>query len=224
VPVTTVPAASITATTATTPRASSLRSRRTSERAGAVPSVHLACSATRGRHDRYRHHEVQRHHGRVEIGQHHDPAEHDLRHHAGGLHGGQPDQVGPAPGTRPTGPEPPGRDEHRHRDDGDEHGHQPVAEFDPGVEHGSPRVCAAIRLPRVHCGQSGQPSPDLLSRTAAPVTMMPAVEITPASAIRRMDTGLGAQTASAQRRSTAAPPAPRGAGGGALGSAGTPQS
>ena len=67
---------------------------------------------------------------------------------------------------------------------------------------GSPRVGAATRLLRVHCGQSGQPSPDLLSRTAAPVTMMTAVEITPASAILRMETGVGSQTAAAQRRAT----------------------
>src|SRR5262249_30395839 len=87
---------------------------------------------------------------------------------------------------------------------------------------GSPRVCAATRLPRVHCGQSGQPSPDLLSRTAAPVTMMPALEITPATAIGRMETGLGAQTASTARRSRAAAPASRDAGGGGVGSAVTP--
>ena len=89
---------------------------------------------------------------------------------------------------------------------------------------GSPRVCAATRLPRVHCGQSGQPSPDLLSRTAAPVTMMTAAEITPASAILRMETGVGSQTAVAQRRATdQAPPAPRGAGGGAgAGPSGSP--
>ncbi len=71
---------------------------------------------------------------------------------------------------------------------------------------------AATRLLRVHCGQSGQPSPESLSRTAAPVAMMTAVETTPASAIRRMATGLGAQTASTARRS-AAESVPRGAGG-----------
>src|SRR5262249_28276603 len=80
---------------------------------------------------------------------------------------------------------------------------------------GSPCVGAATRLLRVHRGQSGQPSPDLLSRTAAPVAMMTVEEITPASAIRRMETGVGSQTAAAQRRATVtAPPAPPGAVGG----------
>jgi hypothetical protein len=82
---------------------------------------------------------------------------------------------------------------------------------------GSPRVGAATRLLRVHCGQSGQPSPDLLSRTAAPVMMMTALEITPASAILRMETGVGSQTAAAQRRAT--DPGP-GAGAGPSGSPG----
>ena len=87
---------------------------------------------------------------------------------------------------------------------------------------GSPRVGAATRLLRVHCGQSGQPSPDLLSRTAAPVTMMTVEEITPASAIRRMETGVGSQTAAAQRRATdPTPRAPCGTGGGPAAGAGT---
>src|SRR5262249_37633391 len=77
-------------------------------------------------------------------------------------------------------------------------------------------VGAATRLPRVHWGQSGQPSPDLLSRTAAPVTMMTVEEITPASAIRRIETGVGSQTAAAQRRAgPPPPPPPRAPGGGA---------
>src|SRR4029077_204161 len=78
---------------------------------------------------------------------------------------------------------------------------------------GSPRVGAATRL--LGC-------PDLLSRTAAPVTMMTVEEITPASAIRRMETGVGSQTAAAQRRATdPTPRAARGAGGGPAAGAGT---
>src|SRR2546429_6652561 len=89
---------------------------------------------------------------------------------------------------------------------------------------GSPRVGAATRLLWVHCGQSGQPSPDLLSRTAAPVTMMTVEEITPASAILRMEAGVGSQTAAAQRRATdAPPPPPRPGGGGPGGGAGPPR-
>ena len=73
---------------------------------------------------------------------------------------------------------------------------------------GSPCECAATRLLRVHCGQSGQPRPDSLSRTAAPVAMIPAVVITPARAIRRMATGVGLSSTSAQRlaRAAAGPP------------------
>ena len=58
---------------------------------------------------------------------------------------------------------------------------------------GSPAECAATRLPRVHCGQSGQPRPDSLSRTAAPVAMIPAAQITPARAMARMAAGEGIQ-------------------------------
>src|SRR5262249_56354456 len=68
----------------------------------------------------------------------------------------------------------------------------------------------------------GSPDRDFLSRPDAPRTRRPALELTPASAIRRMETGLGAQTASTARRSRAAAPASRDAGGGGVGSAGTP--
>src|SRR5262249_38844989 len=88
---------------------------------------------------------------------------------------------------------------------------------------GSPGVGAATRLLRVHRGQSGQPSPDLLSRTAAPVTMMTTEEITPASAIRRMETGVGSQTAAAQRRATDPGAGPSGSPCCEVGSAGTSQ-
>ena len=63
---------------------------------------------------------------------------------------------------------------------------------------GSPAECAATRLPRVHCGQSGQPRPDSLCRTAAPVAMIPAVP--------RMAAGEGFSTAATARRVSA--PAP----------------
>ena len=45
-----------------------------------------------------------------------------------------------------------------------------------------PTLCAATTLVWVHCGQSGQPSPDDDSRTASPVEMMTALAITAASA------------------------------------------
>jgi hypothetical protein len=45
-----------------------------------------------------------------------------------------------------------------------------------------PTLWAATRLVLVHVGQSGQPSPDELNRTASPVAMSTALEITDASA------------------------------------------
>ena len=51
----------------------------------------------------------------------------------------------------------------------------------------------------MHSGQSGQPRPDSLSRTAAPVAMIPAVQITPASATPRMAAGEGFSTAPTAR-------------------------
>src|SRR5439155_19391731 len=50
----------------------------------------------------------------------------------------------------------------------------------------APMLCA------VQAGQSGQPSPDWLSRTAAPVAMIAIEAITPASAHRRSATADGA--------------------------------
>ena len=46
----------------------------------------------------------------------------------------------------------------------------------------------------LHCGQSGQPSPDALSRTAAPVDMITVSAMTPASARRRIEVGVGDST------------------------------
>src|SRR5450755_430004 len=63
---------------------------------------------------------------------------------------------------------------------------------------GSPLVCAATRLLEVQSGQSGQPRPDALSRTAAPVMMIPAFAATPASATRRIEVGVGKRKGSAQ--------------------------
>ena len=51
----------------------------------------------------------------------------------------------------------------------------------------------------VQSGQSGQPSPDLLSRTASPVDMMTALAITAASARPRIDSGVGRSTSPASR-------------------------
>src|SRR5260221_13615178 len=56
---------------------------------------------------------------------------------------------------------------------------------------GSPLAPEATRLLAVHLGQSVQPSPDWLSRTAAPGGMMARDATTPASAIRRMATAEG---------------------------------
>jgi len=59
-------------------------------------------------------------------------------------------------------------------------------------------VCPAFLLATMsealHLGQSGQPSPDELSRTAAPVDMIAVSAMTPASAIRRIDVAVGEST------------------------------
>ena len=63
-----------------------------------------------------------------------------------------------------------------------------------------PLVPPATMLCAVQAGQSGQPRPDWLSRTAAPVMMMPADASTPASAMRRIDTADGVSTGAASLR------------------------
>ena len=59
-------------------------------------------------------------------------------------------------------------------------------------------VCPAFLLATtsaaLHSGQSGQPSPDALSRTAAPVDMITVSAMTPASASRRSETSVGDRT------------------------------
>jgi hypothetical protein len=63
----------------------------------------------------------------------------------------------------------------------------------------------------LHRGQSGQPSPDELSRTAAPVDMITVLAMTPASARRRIEVAVGdstgfAQAAARDVRSAGTPP------------------
>src|SRR6185312_1028027 len=58
--------------------------------------------------------EVHRHRGRVELGQHDDPADHRLCHHPERLGRAQPHQVASASAVRPV---PPGRDEDQRGDD-----------------------------------------------------------------------------------------------------------
>ena len=59
-------------------------------------------------------------------------------------------------------------------------------------------VCPAFLLATMsaalHRGQSGQPSPDALSRTAAPVDIIAVSAIMPASASRRIEVGVGDST------------------------------
>src|ERR1700759_3557326 len=57
-----------------------------------------------------------------------------------------------------------------------------------------PVVVAATRLLAVQSGQSGQPRPDLLSRTASPVDMMITLATTAASASWRSDPRVGRST------------------------------
>jgi hypothetical protein len=65
------------------------------------------------------------------------------------------------------------------------------------------RVCPAFLLATMsavlHLGQSGQPSPDELSRTAAPVDMIAVSAMTPASAIRRIDVAVGERYGATKR-------------------------
>ena len=59
----------------------------------------------------------------------------------------------------------------------------------------------------MHWGQSGQPSPDWLSRTAAPVKMMKTEASSAASAYRRMAAGEGATIEPASLRAQPGQPA-----------------
>src|SRR5690606_28545892 len=59
----------------------------------------------------------------------------------------------------------------------------------PGAEVG-------IMLSGVHLGQVEQPRPDLVSRTAPPVTMIPALTTTDSRASSRSEDGVGRHTAS----------------------------
>ena len=63
-------------------------------------------------------------------------------------------------------------------------------------------VCPAFLLATMsaalHRGQSGQPSPDALSRTAAPVDMITVSAMTAASASRRIDAHVGDSTGRVQ--------------------------
>jgi hypothetical protein len=54
-------------------------------------------------------------------------------------------------------------------------------------------TCDAMRLVVLHVGQSSQPRPDDDSRTASPVTMITALEITAASAHPRTAPSVGRQ-------------------------------
>src|SRR5487761_1612521 len=75
----------------------------------------------------------------------------------------------------------------------------------------------ATRLCRVHSGQVGQPSPDWLSRTAAPVAMLPALATTIASVIPRIDAAVGQSTGPAIRPSSRRSADPRAGDGGEVG-------
>src|SRR5262249_52155073 len=115
-----------------------------------------------GGEDRDRDEEVQRHHARVEVGQHHDPAEQGLGDDAGGLDGGEPDQVTPPVAA---GAEPPRGDEYHQGDQRDGDGDQPVAELDPGVDHrvrrrGRGDQAAARALRPVRAPQARLAEPD----------------------------------------------------------------
>ena len=72
----------------------------------------------------------------------------------------------------------------------------------PNSIHVLSSVCPAFLLATtsaaLHCGQAGQPSPERLSRTAAPVDMITVSAMTPASASRRIDVGVGDSTGPAQ--------------------------
>src|SRR5687767_9999567 len=55
------------------------------------------------------------------------------------------------------------------------------------------------RLSPVHLGHVGQPRPDLVSRTAPPLKMMPALTITPSNARNLTEAAVGFHTASRTR-------------------------
>ena len=154
--------------------------------------------------DRRRQQEVHRHQRRVQLGQHHDAADDGLRDDAKRQHRRQPHQVGPAGRARGFLPPLPHKegDERQPGDRDQREVQQPVAELDPRVEQRLAQLSAATALDLVHAGQSGQPSPDEESRTAAPVAMTTALEIIAASAHPCSDRTVGFSTGSVRREST----------------------
>ena len=98
----------------------------------------------------------------IELGVDDDPAQYGLRQHPHDQATAQVDQVTPTGSTEDGGQE---RRGHRQReDDGD----QAVAELDQPVE-----LKGRGEVPTVeHSGQSLQPSPEPVRRTAPPVTTM----------------------------------------------------
>src|SRR5215472_18204533 len=84
---------------------------------------------------------------------------------------------------------------------------------------GSPVAPDAAMLCAVQSGQSGQPRPDWLSRTAAPVRMIRAEVITPPCAQRRSASGVGASSQSEASRAQPAPARRDGAAEGVSGAA-----
>ena len=180
VPVTTVPAASISAVTATSSPASTRRSVRTSDGTGPSPLAEPHVQHDRGREDRRRQQVVHGDQGRVELGEHHDPADHRLGDDAERQRRRQPHQVrrslavGPVLRRQAMNVSPAIDDKREVQ--------QPVAELDRRVQRRLPGAVRGQALVLVHVGQSGQPSPDELSRTASPVEMRTALEMTAASA------------------------------------------
>ena len=63
---------------------------------------------------------------------------------------------------------------------------------------GTSATATGVKLPGKHCGQVGQPSPDAVTRTIAPVTAMPPwVRMTAAAMIRwARRLGLGSRSTS----------------------------
>ena len=132
VPVTTVPAASISATAATTASEIS-RTSRPDQRPGR-PGALLAPDVQRHRRrdQRRRGQVVHRDPARVELGQHDDAADDRLGHDARGwAAASQTRSRRRPPAVRPV---PPGGHEDQHGDHEDGVGHQPVAELDPPVD------------------------------------------------------------------------------------------
>jgi len=127
---------------------------------------------------RHRRHQVNGDRPPEQAGEHGDAADHGLHHRRRRHQPGVDQHLAATAG--------PGDGQHRQR--GGQHhqeGDHPVAELDHLVHDGHFGVWTGVKLPGKHCGHVGQPRPEAVTRTIAPVTAMPPCVRMTAAAMRR---------------------------------------